>query len=334
MTELSANTPRPVRRDAPGRIGVALQGFDPAAAVDLIVEAERSGIPAAWMTTGGTQADALTLFAAAAARTERILLGSAIIPTWPRNPVFVAQQVQAVEGLAPGRLRLGIGPSTAAAMRPFGVEFRSPLAHLQEYLLVLRSLLHEGAVDFAGRFVRARARIARPTGTPVLASALQEGAFRLCGAAADGAISWVCPWSYIQQRALPALQDGAAAAGREVPPLVMHVPVCVAEDPAVVQEAAQRQIGMYARFQFYNDMFRTAGHPEATEGLSQALVDDLVIYGSEAEVGERLAERAAQGFGEVMALPLIVGEDRAGSIRRSFAAVADAATRAVRTSAG
>jgi alkanesulfonate monooxygenase SsuD/methylene tetrahydromethanopterin reductase-like flavin-dependent oxidoreductase (luciferase family) len=328
MTQGSTNASQPVRRDAPGRVGVAIQGPAPAAAVDLIVEAERAGIPAVWMTTGGTQADAITLFAAAAVRTERILFGSAIIPTWPRNAVFIAQQVQAVEGLAPGRLRLGIGPSTAAAMRPFGVDFRAPLAHLEEYLRALRSLLHEGSVDVAGEFVRARARIAQPTQTPVMASALQEGAFRLCGAIADGAISWVCPWSYIQERALPALREGAAAAGRETPPLIMHVPVCVAEDPAVVREAAQRQVGMYPRFQFYNDMFRRAGYPDAADGLSQSLVDALVVYGSEAEVAERLAERAAAGFGEVMAMPLIAGDDRTGSIERSYAAIAAAAQRA------
>src|SRR5918998_32111 len=151
MTQSSTAATAPVRRDAAGRIGIALQGFDPATAVNLIVEAEQAGIGAAWMTTGAIQADALTLFAGAAVRTERILLGSAIIPTWPRNPVFIAQQVQALEGLAPGRLRLGIGPSTAAAMRPFGVDFKTPLSQLEEYLRVLRSLLHEGAVDFTGQ---------------------------------------------------------------------------------------------------------------------------------------------------------------------------------------
>jgi alkanesulfonate monooxygenase SsuD/methylene tetrahydromethanopterin reductase-like flavin-dependent oxidoreductase (luciferase family) len=278
------------------------------------------------MTTGGVGPDALTLFGAAAARTERILLGSAIIPTWPRNAVFIAQQAQALEGIAPGRLRLGIGPSTEAAMRPFGVEFRSPLTQLREYLTVLRALLQEGSVDFTGRFVRARARLSRPPGTPVMASALQEHAFALCGAIADGAISWVCPWSYIEQHALPALRRGAEEAGRQPPPLIMHVPICITEDPAVAREAAQRQIGMYARFQFYQDMFRRAGHPEAAEGLSQALVDDLVIHGSEAAVAGRLRERANQGFGEVMALPIIVGDDREGSLRRSLAAVARAAS--------
>jgi|GEM_PF-20372 len=310
---------------ARNRVGVAIQTGDAAAALGLIVEAERLGIPAAWMTTGGVQADALTLFGAAAARTERILLGTAIIPTWPRNPVFIAQQVEAIEAIAPGRLRLGIGPSTEAAMRPFGVEFRTPLRQLREYLTVLRALLQEGSVDFDGKLVRARARIAKPTGTPVMASALQENAFVLCGRLADGAISWVCPWSYIERVAIPALRRGAAEAGREPPPLIMHIPVCVTEDPEVARASAQRQVGMYARFQFYSQMFKDAGHAEASEGLSQALVDDLVIYGSEAEVAEKLAARAAVGFGEVMAMPLIVGDDRDGSMQRTFAAIARAA---------
>jgi alkanesulfonate monooxygenase SsuD/methylene tetrahydromethanopterin reductase-like flavin-dependent oxidoreductase (luciferase family) len=208
-----------------------------------------------------------------------------------------------------------------------------PLTQLHEYLVVVRTLLHEGSVDFDGKLVRARARIATPTNTPVLASALQEGAFRLCGEAADGAISWVCPWSYIRDHAWPALREGAESAGRETPPLIMHVPVCVSQDLTVVREAAQRQVGMYARFQFYQDMFRRAGHADAAEGLSQALIDDLVIYGTETQVAERLAERAAHGFGEVMALPLIAGDDRAGSIRSVFAA-AGAAARLAGSAAG
>ena len=308
-----------------GRISVVIQNPVPRSALDLIVQAEHLGIPAAWMTTGGTQADALTVFAGAAMKTERILLGSAIIPTWPRNPVFIAQQVQAIEGLAPGRLRLGIGPSTEAAMRPFGVDFRTPLTQLREYLSVLRTLLHEGSVDFTGRFVRARARIAQPTMTPVLASALQESAFALCGELADGAISWVCPWSYIQRTALPALRRGAVAADREPPPLVMHVPVCITEDRAVAREAAQRRLGPYARFQFYSQMFRTAGHADAADGFSDALLDDLVIFGTEAAVAERLRERAAEGFGEVMAMPLTAEGDEAASLSRALAAIARAA---------
>ena len=308
-----------------GRVGVVVQVPDAATAVGLIVQAEEAGIPAAWMTTGAVQADALTTFAAAAARTHKILLGSAIIPTWPRNPVFIAQQVEALESLAPGRIRLGIGPSTEAAMRPFGVRFRRPLTQLREYLTVLRSLLHNGEVDFQGSFVRARARIARPLPTPVMASALQEGSFELCGELSDGAISWVCPPSYLLGRGLAALRRGAKAAGREPPPLIMHVPICIEEDVEAVREAAQRQIGMYGRFQFYSDMFAAAGFPDAAAGLSRALVEDLVAFGSEETVAKRLAELAGLGFGEVMAMPIAAGENRQASVQRAYAAVAGAA---------
>ena len=310
---------------ATGTIGVAIQGSDAASAVEQVVAAEAAGIPAVWATTGGVQADALTWFAAAGVRTAHVLMGSSIIPTWPRNPVFIAQQAIAIEALAPGRFRLGIGPSTEAAMRPFGVEFRSPLAQLREYLIVLRSLLHDGEVDFEGSLVRAKARIARPVEMPVMASALQPRAFELCGELADGAISWVCPPAYLVEHALPAMQKGAEAAGRETPPLVMHVPICVSDDAEQVLAAAQRQIGGYPRYQFYREMFATAGYSDAAEGLSMELVDALVPHGSEQQVAERLLELLDTGMGELLAMPLIVGDDRQGSTERAFAAVARAA---------
>ncbi len=305
-------------------IGIAVQVSNARAGLDAIEEADKLGIPAAWMTTGGIQADALTVFGAAAVRTSQIKLGSAIIPTWPRNPVFVAQQALALENLAPGRIRLGLGPSTEAAMRPFGVDFKSPLRELREYVTVLRSLLHEGQVDFQGRFVRARARIGQTVTTPVMVSALQEKSFALAGEITDGAITWVCPPSYLRKFARPALEAGAASAGREAPPMVVHVPVCVEEDPAKVRDAAQRPIGIYGRFQFYKDMFAKSGHPEAGEQFSQDLTDELVVYGSRDEVARKLRELAASGIGDLMAMPVIVPERAAESRQAAYEAIAAA----------
>ena len=306
------------------RIGVLIQAASPADAVDLIAEAERVGLRVAWLTMGGVSPDPLTTWAAASQHTERILLGTSIIPTWPRHPLALAQQVLALEALAPGRLRLGVGPSTETAMRPYGVDFSSPLDELREFLIVLRSFLHDGEVDFEGDFVRARARTRAPTQTPLFASALQPAAFRLCGELTDGAISWVCPGSYLVDQALPALREGAELAGRETPPLVMHVPLCVTEDPGVVREAAQRAVGGYPRFQFYRDMFARAGYPEAAEGLSEALVADLVVSGDEQTVANRLLELLDAGMGELLVMPLTVGEDHEGSRARAFGAIARA----------
>ena len=56
--------------------------------------------------------------------------------------------------LAPGRFRLGIGPSHQAGMEQnFGVEWRTPLRNLREYLIVISELLRTGAVDYQGKHV-------------------------------------------------------------------------------------------------------------------------------------------------------------------------------------
>ncbi len=307
-------------------IGVAIQAAHAAATVEQIRLAESMGIERAWQTTGGAAPDALTTFAAALVSTERILLGTAIIPTWPRHPIAIAQQVVALESLAPGRLRLGIGPSHEPAMAPaFGVEWRSPLTQLREYLTVLRALLHEGEVDFEGSHVTAHMRLARTVETPIMASALRPRSFETCGELADGAISWVCPAGFLEREALPALQRGAERAGRETPPLIAHIPICVSEDIEEVRAASRQQLGRYAQIPFYNAMFADAGFPDAGDDFSDGLIDALVVHGSEQAVAERLGALLDRGFGEILAMPLVTGEDREASIERSFAAVARAA---------
>ena len=304
-------------------IGVAVFGSDSSAVLAGIERLEELGIPAAWLTTGGAGLDALTLFASAALRTECILLGTSITPTFPRHPVVTVQQVQVIAQLAPGRFRLGVGPSHRPMMEDtFGVDFRSPLGHLKEYVHILKSLLQEGSVDFQGQYYRARARIASPVGVPVMASALQPKSFELCGAEADGAISWVCPASYLRDVALPAMSSGAKQAGRPVPPLVAHAPVCVHDDPDEVR-AAMREQRAYPRLPFYQRMFARAGFPEASDGTwSDAMIDTIALSGDEAEVSEKLDEMFSLGATEVLVSPIAAGSDKAGSLERTLKLVA------------
>src|ERR671922_2403199 len=122
-------------------IGVAVPGETVQGALAMIERAEQLGIPAAWMTTGMARPDNLTTFAAAAVRTQRIKLGTSIVPTFPRHPLVTVQQTQVVAQLAPGRFRLGIGPSHRTTMQAMGVNFQSPLGHLREYVHILKGLL-------------------------------------------------------------------------------------------------------------------------------------------------------------------------------------------------
>jgi F420-dependent oxidoreductase-like protein len=302
--------------------GVAIQAFDGRQFVDQIRQAEDAGIDTAWTTIGGAGgADPLTAFGAAAVETSRIRLGTAIIPTWPRHALTIGQQALALHHLAPGRLRLGIGPSHEPMMTgTFGVQWDRPLLNLREYLVVLRSLFDTGMVEFEGEHVTARAQWREPAAVELLASALRPRSFALCGELADGAISWMCPVSYLAEQALPALRRGAEAVGREAPPLIAHVPVAVA-DRERAHALAQEQLARYRQVPFYRAMFELAGHGSVDEGYPPALLDDLVASGNEDDVAAGMRRYLEAGCSEVLAMPLIDPDDREGSIADAFAAV-------------
>ncbi|MBI3743753.1 MAG: LLM class flavin-dependent oxidoreductase [Chloroflexi bacterium] len=301
-------------------IGVSVMARDAKSVIARIEELEQMGIPAAWLTTGGAGMDALTLFSAAAMRTQRIKLGTCIIPTWPRHPIEAVQQVQVIAQLAPGRFRLGVGPSHKPMVESmFGFDFQRPLTNLREYVTIVKKLLHEGAVDFDGFHYHAHAKIgATAPDVPVMASALQPKTFGACGEVADGAISWVSPAAYLQKVALPAMKAGAKKANRPVPPLIAHAPVCVHDDPGEVRQAAREQLSIYPRLPFYAAMLKAAGHGDVAGAWSDAMIESVVLSGDEARVAERLKAMFAMGMSEVLVTVVTAGADKAASQARTL----------------
>src|SRR5919106_1211701 len=298
------------------RIGVAVAAPDSNAALTAVENLEQRGIPAVWMTSGSAGGgDSLSVLAVAASRTQNIMIGTAITQTFPRHPVAVAQQVLVLAQLASGRFRLGLGTSGRAGMeQTFGVNFRAPLAHLREYIRIEKALLQQGSVDFSGRYYQAHSRIPSPLDVPVMAAALGVRAYELCGAEADGAISWVCPSAYLRDVALPAMRRGAERAGRPVPPLVAQVPVCVHDNPDEARKAVQRQFAGFARSPFYQNMFTAAGFSEVSEGTwSDRMVDAVAVWGDETQVSEGLRGLLSLGATEILASPVPAGGDQAES---------------------
>ena len=99
-------------RQTRDRLGLNIEAKDAAEAITTIREAEIVGVTQVWVTSGGARlADILTLYAAAAAQTSRVRLGTSIVPIYPRHPLVMAHQALAIDDIAPGRLRLGIGVS-------------------------------------------------------------------------------------------------------------------------------------------------------------------------------------------------------------------------------
>ncbi len=303
------------------RIGVAVSAPDSTAALANIQGLEQGGIPAAWMTSGSAGGgDSIGVFTAAAARTQNIMMGTAIVQTFPRHPIAVAQQVLTLAQIAPGRFRLGLGTSGRAGVeQTFGVDFRAPLAHLREYIRILKSLLQQGSVDFSGRYYQAHTSTSAAVDVPVMAAALGARAYEMCGVEADGAISWVCPGSYLQDVALPAMRRGAERGNRPVPPLVAQVPVCVHDSPSEARQAIAQQFAGFARSPFYQNMFTAAGFPEVSQGTwSDGMIDAVGVWGDESKVAEGLQGLLARGATEILASPVPAGNDLAGSLERTL----------------
>ena len=222
------------------RVGLVVNGSNAAIAVKTIVAAEAAGVRQIWMAQPPVLPDVLTMFAAAATRTSTVRLGTSITPTYPRHPLVLAQQVLALNDLAPDRLRLGIGPSHRFIIEDiYGLQQKTPLAHLREYVEVLRAALWQGKVDHHGHFYNVIATLPRTSQIPILISTLGKLAFQLAGQIADGALTWVCPVPYLLHTGLPALRTSAAAVGRSPPPLVAHVLVAITEDRAAQPLASQ-----------------------------------------------------------------------------------------------
>ena len=293
------------------RVGLAIQAADVATTISRIREAEQAGVRQAWMTQSAGMLDTLTLFAAAAVQTTQIRLGTSIVPIYPRHPLVMAQQAATIDALAPGRLRLGVGTSHRHVMETmYGLSMLSPLAYLREYVAVMRDVLWDGHVDHQGTFFKVAASLPAPAQIPLLISALGEKAFRLAGEISDGAISWVCPVPYLLDTALPALQAGAEAQHRPVPPLIAHIPVAISTDEAAVQAATTPRISFYTKAPFYKHMFAAAGFPIGADGTGVAeLVKALVVAGTQAQVENRLRELIASGLDELLLMLIPVADE-------------------------
>src|SRR5262245_17404362 len=114
-------------------VGLVVDGANAAVAVKAIIAAESAGVRQIWMAQPPNWPDVLTIFSAAAIKTSTVRLGTAIVPTYPRHPLVLAQQALAFHDIAPGRLRLGIGPSHRFIIEDmYGLQHKSPLIHLRE----------------------------------------------------------------------------------------------------------------------------------------------------------------------------------------------------------
>ncbi|MGW2596296.1 F420-dependent peptide dehydroalanine reductase LxmJ [Streptomyces klenkii] len=230
-----------------------------------------------------------------------------------RHPYEAALQARSLALLTgqPVVAGYGIGtPDFVAALT--GEPYKSPRTAVRDYLTSVRDLLDGKAVDHAGPYHHLDARLLPLDHAPVEVGAgvLRPGMARTAGEVADVAITWMTPPAYVRDVLVPALEEGARAAGRPARPRVATaVHVAVARPGRDLRRTALAGAGEHLKGPHYADMLRRAGvpvdaHDPASTATATALLDhSVVVTGTPREIAERLAEYRASGVDEVMLNP-------------------------------
>jgi len=248
--------------------------------------------------------DALTALAVIGREVPRVELGTAVVPTYPRHPVMLAQQALTTQAISGGRLALGIGLSHQIVIEGiYGHSFHKPVRHMREYLAILVPLVQTGAVSFSGETLTGHAGVdikgASPF--PVLLAALGSKMLELAGKVADGTITWMTGPATLESHVIPTMNTAAAAAGRPTPRTCVGLPVCVTDDTDAARERAAKTFEIYGTLPSYRAMLDREG----AEGPA-----DVAVVGDEAVVRGAFDELAAIGATDLVASIFGSSEER------------------------
>lgn len=292
------------------RVEGKLEGLDKH--IQRAVEAERNGFDSVWFAQTFF-ADALTSVALAGVRTHRIELGTAVVPTFPRHPLVMAQQALTTQAATGGRMALGIGPSHKLLIEDMlGLTYDRPAQHTREYISVLRALVHEGTVAFRGAEFRVNAPMRVPGARPfpIILAAMAPMMLRIAGELADGTVTGFTGPKTIETHILPRIAAAAAAAGRPSPRICVALTVCVTNDAPAARERLAAESQMYGLLPAYRRMLDIEGAPGPA---------DVAIIGNEVDVERGVRAIASAGATDLLADVFPDGKDEAGSLARTRA---------------
>jgi F420-dependent oxidoreductase-like protein len=206
--------------------------------------------------------DAINALGLVGRETAKIELGTAVVPTYPRHPVAIAQQALTTQAASRGRFVLGIGLSHKIVIEGmFGFSYDKPAKHMREYLKVLAPLLRGEGVQFQGEQYRVAAQLQVPGATrvPLLVAALGPTMLRLTGELADGTITWMTGPKTLASHIAPKLREAAKSAGRPEPRIVAGFPIVVTRNPAEAREKIAKGLVIYGQLPSYRAMLDREG---------------------------------------------------------------------------
>ncbi|MBV1907212.1 MAG: TIGR03564 family F420-dependent LLM class oxidoreductase, partial [Pseudomonadales bacterium] len=208
--------------------------------------------------------DAMTALAVVGQQTSTIQLGTAVVPSYPRHPLIMAQQAATTNVASNGRFHLGLGLSHKPIIEGMlGMSYDKPAKHMREYLSILTPAAKNEKVSFSGDQYTARGRItvtdSKPV--PILVAALGDIMLKLAATMADGTITWMTGLKTLEDHIIPKIRKAAAEAGRPEPRIVAGVPTAIipASDKQASIERIEKGMKMYGQLDSYRSMLDKEG---------------------------------------------------------------------------
>jgi 5,10-methylenetetrahydromethanopterin reductase len=221
-------------------------GMTPQQCVAQAQAAEAAGFHGIWFAENPFNRGILPAAAACAIATRELKISPGVFNPYNRHPTLIAMEIGALDELAQGRVRLGIGSGIGTAVERMGFAYDRPLTTLREAVTIVRALLRGEEVTYVGSAFRinnvkldyrARADI------PIFMAGRGDRSLRACGDLADGLIvSNMCTVAFAAG-AVKKLHAAARAAGRtQLPDVVQYVACFPGADRGEAQRLAVQAV--------------------------------------------------------------------------------------------
>ena len=200
--------------------------------LEIAEYAEARGFSEIWQADTRLARDCVVMMSAFLTRTQRLRIGSGVLPIWTRNPAVIAASWSTMWELgkqtsgdpdAASRVMLGLGAWWEPISSRVGVNRVKPLQAMREYVEACRQLFTMEEVTYQGDFVQLdRVKLdvvfgdLRPRDIPIYIGATGDKMLELTGEICDGVVlNYVVSVDYIR-RAVELVAKGAAKAGRSI----------------------------------------------------------------------------------------------------------------------
>jgi len=298
--------------------------------VDTIALADELGFYGAYMADETYHKDGWLIASVAATRTQRIRLSPCVTHVILKEPTILAHTIATLDELSDGRAEAVYSIGNIAMLDQYHVDWKTggQINRLREAHHVMRTLLDDGKIDFAGDFYKYTGLFtsARPVQehVPLKIGAMRgPKSFELAGEISDGMHQALAYSLEAMEYASRHVRAGAEGAGRNPKELDLGawMVTSIAEDSRAAKEAARVVVAFYIPAMPREQIERHGIDPESLQPIMDAfnigdvgraielttleLTEKLSLSGSPDEWVQRIREQVIPcGFDHLIAAPI------------------------------